>query len=117
MLKRKSTIEVCADDIDKSRFYKRANQDGEEKRYFKLDIIETDNTKVVVNKEGEPVEGDTWRLENIGFVTESPTKEERQEKKQMPIIGSETMFVDKEVQGQELFDNQDDAINPEDSPF
>ena len=126
LVENKTTLEICATDLNKARFYKRTNKEGEEKTYFQVDFIEMRQHKVITNNEGLPVEGDTWILENVGFAVETPNKEERAEKKNTPIVGSATRLSNKTVQGQELMEKKPETtspgvngeeINPEDIPF
>lgn len=108
--------------LDKTRFvdnvYTKDGKEVKEKNVL-VDIVLSEEPKVITS-------GETWELQNIGFVTETQTKEERTAKAPFrPIVGSATTFKDKvavpsfnrDSQGNEIkgYDNSttvaDDATN------
>lgn len=117
-LVRKTTLEIDVTKLDKERFITYENKEGNTVKKMRVDLIETDQTKVITNKDGEPIQGDGWRIENVGFVVETPTKEERQEKKNTEIVGNATRIVNTDDnQAPKKDDYNPDAINPDDIPF
>ena len=118
-LVRKTTLKIDVSKLDKERFMKYTDKEGNERIEMSVDLIETDNVKPVLNKDGEPVEGDTWKLENVGFIVETPTKEERAERKDTTIVGNGSRFADKTAPESTKGDADypKEEINPEDIPF
>lgn len=111
--------------IDKTRIKNRTytNKDGQEvtvKEYV-IEAVEMIQPKTIK-------EGDTWILQQTHFVTDAPTKEERQAKAKMNTIGKGTGFLNKtdessqeikasitrKLKGEEY---PEEDINPEDIPF
>jgi hypothetical protein len=87
----KTTIKIDLTKLDKSRITERKyTKDGVEVtvKEYAIDIIPLREKEVVTS-------GDTWELVKNSFLTDSPTKEERQSKKKMAILGNGTMFRDK----------------------
>ena len=80
----KIQIKVKTNLIDKSRIEKKSydKKSGEKVEFneMSLDLFKVKDKTMIAS-------GDTWKLIKIGFVTQTPTKEERESKTQMPIIG------------------------------
>lgn len=85
----KFTITVNTHLIDKTKLVDRdyTNKEGKEVmvKELKLDVIPLKEIRVIKAGEG-------WKMLKVGFVTQSPSKEEKAEKKQMPIIGDAIRF-------------------------
>lgn len=129
---KKTTLKINLAQIDKNRIRTYKLKDGTEVKEYSVDLVETDSTKVITKADGTPVAGDTWRLEKVGFVCNTPTKEERAKAKEngdkfvdTQIIGNAERFVDyqsprednhasQEVKGE---DDYGDSINPDSIPF
>jgi len=92
-MKKAIDIRIDADLIDKNRFELAQFTDkaGKEKSVRNMDLV------IVPLKEEKIVtSGDTWELVKIGFVTQKPTKNEKENKTNLPIIGSATQFRSKD---------------------
>ena len=87
-------------------------KDGVEvnQKNFLFDIVMTDEHKILAS-------GDTWDLVSCGFITEQANKEEKADKKLMPIIGNVTKFVDKIAQPNFSKDSSGKEITVDESPF
>lgn len=113
---KKITIKVNVLNIDKSRFEEREydNKKGEHIKEKNL-VLEG----VIIDEPRTITSGDTWELQNIGFVTQAPTKEERTGKVKMPIIGGMTTFKNKEATPNFDTDSQGKSVQEDDgfSPF
>ena len=100
-MKSKISLNIDVDKLDKKRFVVRAykNKDGESVtvREMKLEVVPLKESKVLVT-------GDGWTLTKVGFVVETPTKKEKEDKTKTTIVGDATQFTSEE-------------INPEDIPF
>jgi len=85
----KLTITVNTHLIDKKKLTDRdyTNKEGKEVmvKELKLDVIPLKEKKLLKS-------GDTWKMIKVGFVIQSPTKEEKQAKTKMAIIGEVTEF-------------------------
>jgi hypothetical protein len=121
---KKTTLTIDVSKLDKTRFRTYEKRDGTKVVEASVDFIETDTHQVKINKEGQPIEGDTWRLEKVGFVVETPTKEERTNKVNTQIVGNAERFVDKEPANQATLPTEavpvpypTDDISPSDIPF
>jgi hypothetical protein len=103
---KKLTATVRVTGIDKAKIVERKfkNKEGKEEvvREFKLDLIPLKERKAIVSGEG-------WVMFKVGFVTMSPTKEEKQAKTKLPIIGDVIEFENEEKPQVE--------IKPDDIPF
>ena len=88
----KLSITVDVNKLDKARIEARTftNKEGQEvtAKDLKLDAIP-------LNRPQQITEGDTWALVKTHFVVQSPTKEERANKIDMPIVGDGMQFRDK----------------------
>ena len=86
------SLKINALALDKARFvdsvYTKDGVEVKEKNIL-VDVVFSETPKTITS-------GDTWELQNIGFVTETQTKEERTAKAPFrPIVGSATTFKDK----------------------
>ncbi len=122
----KATINVDRLDRDRIEAREYTGQDGKQVnvRELKIDVIPLKEAKTIT-------EGDTWVLKKTHFITQSPTKQEREDRVQMDIIGDAVQFVDKQVEiseedkeilqqareAQEQKATDMDSINPDDIPF
>ena len=128
-MKKAIDITIDANLIDKNRFEVKqwTGKDGEVKSARNMNLV-----VVPLKEERVKSTGDTWELVQIGFVTQKPTKTEKEAQTNLPIIGSATQFrsteeipnFNKDSQGRELtgYPNsfssaKEEAINPEDIPF
>ena len=119
-LVRKTTIKIDVSKLDKSRFRTYEKKDGTKVTEASVDFIELDKTKVITKSDGTPIQGDGWRLENVGFVVESQTKEERENKTDTQIVGNATRFVnvdENKSQESDTIEYPTDEISPDDIPF
>lgn len=92
-LKQKTTIEIDVTRLDKSKFREFTRKDGSKAIVATIDVVEMEDQKVVLNKEGQPVKGNNSVLNNVGFAVQQQTKEERENSK-YPILGDATRWVD-----------------------
>lgn len=90
----KISITIDVSQVTKEKIIPRAfqNNQGHEviAKDYKLDIIPLKEEKIIK-------EGDTWQMIKVGFVAESPTKEEKEAKTKTKIIGSAIEFRTKEA--------------------
>jgi hypothetical protein len=88
-MKNKLTATIRVSGIDKTKFVERSYKDKEGNQVsvkeFKLDLVPLKERKAIVSGEG-------WVMFKVGFVTMSPTKEEKQAKTKLPIIGDVIEF-------------------------
>lgn len=86
----KLTITLDLNKIDKKRIIKReyTNKQGEIITCldYKIDLMESKESKVIK-------EGDSWKLVKDHYVIESATKEEKEAKTKMNIVGDTIRFV------------------------
>ena len=110
----KITITVNTHLIDKKKLIERdyTNKEGKEVlvKELKLDIIPLKEKKIIKM-------GDTWEMWKVGFVKQSSTKEEKENKTELPIIGDAIRFENKVSQPNFDKDSKGQEINPEDIPF
>lgn len=108
---KKITIKVNALALDKSRFEDReyTNKKGEtvKEKNIILEGVIFEDARTITS-------GDTWELQNIGFVTEAPTKDERTSKTKMKIVGGMTTFKSKVPQPNFDTDTQGNKIAGDD---
>ena len=116
------TIDVLK--INKDRIREWTDKDGVKHKDYSIEVIELDLHKVEKDKDGNPVQGHGWRLDNVGFVVEAATKEERANKTNTTILGSVKQFKnttdnrDDESQAKEGSEEYPSVnINPDDIPF
>jgi len=85
----KISIVVNTKKLDKNRIIERkyTNKSGEEVivKEMKLDIIPIKDKKVITS-------GNGWKLLKVGFITETPSKQEKEQKEKMPIVGDALQF-------------------------
>jgi hypothetical protein len=78
--------------LDKTRFVDESyvDKNGQQvtKKNLLVDLVVKDDSKILAS-------GDTWELHDVGFITETQTKEEKVAKTNRPIVGGATMFKDK----------------------
>jgi hypothetical protein len=85
----KLSLRIDTKKLDKNRIVERTftNRGGEPvtTKDLKVDVIPLKEKKVITT-------GDGWKLLKVGFVTETPTQEERKAKENMPIVGEAIQF-------------------------
>ena len=88
----KISITIVFKKLDKTRLIPNTyeNREGEviTESNYKLDLVPLKEPKLIK-------EGDTWKLMKTHFATNAATKEEREAKTKMDIVGDGVMFVDK----------------------
>ena len=116
----KINLQIDVNLINKDRLELKSfvNKEGVTKtqKNLKVTVIPLKETKVIAS-------GDTWELVKVGFITETPTKQENEAKTKMPIIGSATQFRDlnatpkfeRDSQGNEIKGQEE--IDPQSIPF
>lgn len=114
---KRTTVEFDVMQLDKSKFIEFKRKDGSVAKMCSVELIETDKTSVVVKKDGTPVRGKNSLLTNIGFVVQSSTKEDRENKKEMPIIGNGKRWVENDDSNQTSPDDNGDSLSLDQIPF
>lgn len=109
----KFTISVNTHLIDKTKLVDRdyTNKDGKEVlvKELKLEVIPLKEVRFIKG-------GDGWKMLKVGFVTQSPSKEDKANKVKMPVIGDAIRFEsDKDNPNYDT--GRGVVINPDDIPF
>jgi len=111
----KTTLKLDLNKIDKNRIRVYTKKDGTEVKEYSVDFVEM-GAKPITKSDGSIIEGDTWILNKVGFVVDTPTKEERDEKVKTNIIGDATRFDTKTAQDINI-DYSKGEIKKEDLPW
>ncbi len=118
----KFTIKLDVTKLNKDKFRTYERKDGTKVIEASIDVIIMDESKhkVIVKGDGTPIQGDGWRLEKVGFLAETQTKEEKANAVSDNFVGDVTEFKNTgESQADKKVDNNDgvDEINSDDIPF
>jgi hypothetical protein len=111
----KTTLKIDLNKISKDRIRVYTKKDGTEVKEYSVDFVEMP-AKPVTKSDGSIIEGDTWILNKVGFVADTATKEERDEKVKTNVLGDATRFDTKTAQDINI-DYSKDEISKEDLPW
>jgi hypothetical protein len=115
----KFTIKLDVTKLNKDKFRTYEKKDGTKVIEASVDVVVMDESKhkVITKADGTPIQGDGWRLEKVGFLVETQSKEEKSNGVKDNFVGDVTEF--KNTDSQTKVDKSDgvDEINSEDIPF
>jgi hypothetical protein len=112
----KFTIKLDVTKLNKDKFRTYNRKDGTKVIEASIDVVvmDADKHKVIVKGDGTPVQGDGWRLEKVGFLAETPTKEEKANMADSNFVGDVTEFKNT---GESQTDKKVDSSDGVDSPL